>query len=395
MTAIFKAHEGCQKPRTVLIEGDPGMGKTTYCQKLAYDWANRQEEWDKSFPEIELLLLLRCHDIESDIWEAIDEQILPYDLDEKSKENFFKFILENQSNVLLVLDGLDEADPSKLEMFIKLAESRELPKCHIVFTSRHESGMKIGRYCDTLWEILGFTKNDATIFIVKYFRDMKYLADRLLRMLFRSESSHLSELTSNPLHTVLLCVVWEDFEGDLPKNRIQLYIEIVLCVLRRYEKKNGLSSNKKDLMKVYEQELIQLGLMAWTSLCKGELYIEESECGRSSTGLIKFGFLSVQPSGSKRKSGLRYGFLHKSFQEFFAGFYLASKIRSEEITFNTLVTDKRYLNGLHQAVLFMCAIIASQGEETTTRLLKSIAIVVNRLASHTLTGKHEILTSKL
>ena len=25
-------------PRTVLIEGDPGMGKTTYCQKLAYDW---------------------------------------------------------------------------------------------------------------------------------------------------------------------------------------------------------------------------------------------------------------------------------------------------------------------------------------------------------------------
>ncbi|CAH3030435.1 unnamed protein product [Porites evermanni] len=37
MTAIFKAHKECQRPRTVLIEGDPGMGKTTYCQKLAYD----------------------------------------------------------------------------------------------------------------------------------------------------------------------------------------------------------------------------------------------------------------------------------------------------------------------------------------------------------------------
>ena len=73
MTAIFKAHEECLKPRTVLIEGDPGMGKTTYCQKLAYDWANRQGEWDESFPEIELLLLRRCHDIESNIWEAIEE----------------------------------------------------------------------------------------------------------------------------------------------------------------------------------------------------------------------------------------------------------------------------------------------------------------------------------
>ena len=41
-----------------LIEGDPGMGKITYCQKLAYGWAKGQGEWGESFPEIELLLLL-------------------------------------------------------------------------------------------------------------------------------------------------------------------------------------------------------------------------------------------------------------------------------------------------------------------------------------------------
>ena len=48
MTAIFKAHVECQRPRTVLIEGDPGMGKSTYCQKLAYDWATKQNELDPS-----------------------------------------------------------------------------------------------------------------------------------------------------------------------------------------------------------------------------------------------------------------------------------------------------------------------------------------------------------
>lgn len=37
MTNIFRPHAECDKPRVVLIEGDPGMGKTTYCQKLAYD----------------------------------------------------------------------------------------------------------------------------------------------------------------------------------------------------------------------------------------------------------------------------------------------------------------------------------------------------------------------
>ena len=60
ITGVFGAHQECQKPRTVLIEGDPGMGKTTYCQKLVYYWAAQQQEWDGSFPEIEVLLLLRC-----------------------------------------------------------------------------------------------------------------------------------------------------------------------------------------------------------------------------------------------------------------------------------------------------------------------------------------------
>ena len=39
MTDAFKSHEECEEPRVMLIEGQPGMGKTTYYQKLAYDWS--------------------------------------------------------------------------------------------------------------------------------------------------------------------------------------------------------------------------------------------------------------------------------------------------------------------------------------------------------------------
>ena len=378
MTAIFKAHEGCLKPRTVLIEGDPGMGKTTYCQKLAYDWANRQGEWDESFPEIELLLLLRCHDIESNIWEAIEEQILPEDIDKESKEDFFKFIRENQSKVLLVLDGLDEVDPSKLAMYLKLAESREFSKCRIVLTSRHEVGMRFRRLCDTLWEIVGFTRKDAESFIMKYFKNNQALADKLLEQLSPwSESKDLSEMMSNPLNTALLCLLCEDCEGSFPTNRTQLYIEIVLCILRRYEEKNKLSSANDDLMKVYKKELLHLGHMALKSLCAGELYIEENKFDCSSTILsllTKFGFLSGQVSqGSRRKRCVRYGFMHKSFQEFFSGFYLASKILSGELDCDTVVTDKRYLDERKQAFLFMVGIVVSQCEETARCLVKTIA----------------------
>ena len=57
ITGVFKPHSGCSKPRTVLIEGEPGIGKTTYCQKVVYDWANGQAT-DPSFPKIKLVLLV-------------------------------------------------------------------------------------------------------------------------------------------------------------------------------------------------------------------------------------------------------------------------------------------------------------------------------------------------
>ena len=261
MTAIFRRHPKCQKPRKVLIEGDPGMGKTTYSQKLAYDWANKQNEWDASFPEIEVLLLLRCNDIKSSIWEAIDEQILSEDIDEKAKETFFKYIKENQSKVLLLLDGLDEADPCERDIYFSLLTCKLLPDCHVVITSRHEVGKKVSRYCDNLWEIVGFTKEDSKRFIGNYFQGKEHLAESFIERQVKhwlADSAEpreraLADLAKNPLNVTLLCCIFEDSqEVFCESSRTRLYIEIVLLVLRRYEEKNGLErNNDQDLISVW------------------------------------------------------------------------------------------------------------------------------------------------
>ncbi|XP_068700679.1 protein NLRC3-like isoform X2 [Montipora foliosa] len=376
MTAIFRGHKDCAKPWTVLIEGDPGMGKTTYCQKLAYDWAMKREEWDKSFPEIDVLLLLRCRDIKTDIWEAIDDQILPVDIEEEAKEWFFKFIRENQSKVLLVLDGLDEVDSSKVDMCNDLLESKVLPNCHIVITSRHEAGKRVRRYCDALWEIIGFTFEDAKSYILKYFKGMEHLAKELIKQLDFDMFANrdLIELTRNPLNTALLCILIEDFKGVLPPERTQLYTEIVRCVLLRYEKRNQSSSGSDaDLLEIYKDDLVQLGCMALQSLGKGELFFDENEFKVSSSNLIKFGFLSIQSGGSKRKPSLRFGFLHKTFQEFFAAFYLAYQILDGDTDCKSVVTDVWNRNELKQVFLFMSGILSATSEEMTVSLVKSIA----------------------
>ena len=294
MTAIFKAHSECQRPRTVLIEGDPGMGKSTYCQKLAYDWATKQKELDPSFPDIDVLLLLKCHEVKSSIWKAIDDQILPAEIDDQARECFFKIVRENQSKVLLVLDGLDEMASTEMKIIYNLVEGKELSGCHVMLTSRHEVGRKLRRYCDTLWEIVGFTEQDANSFIRTYFENINredLLGNFLQQIRYSRE---LRNLSKNPLNVTLLCVLCEDLEGVFPTSRTELYTEIVLCVLRRYEKKQGLSCKSEDLISIYREDLIHLGRVALHAIRKGQLYFEEHESGSTSVALSKFGFLSVQ-----------------------------------------------------------------------------------------------------
>ena len=377
MTAIFKAHVECQRPRTVLIEGDPGMGKSTYCQKLAYDWATKQKELDPSFPDIDVLLLLKCHDVKSSILKAIDDQILPAEIDDQARECFFKFVRENQSKVLLVLDGLDEMDSTEMKRIYDLVEGKELSGCHVILTSRHEVGRKLRRYCDTLWEIVGFTEEDANSFIRTYFKNIKRedLLENLLKKI--RYSRELRNLSKNPLNVTLLCVLCEDLEGVFPTSRTELYTEIVLCVLRRYEKKQGLSSKSEDLMSNYRKDLIHLGRVALHSLRKGELYFEEEGSGSTSIALSKFGFLSLQASGCKRKALVRYAFLHKSFQEFFSGFYLACQIVDGGIDCVSVVKDERFKDEQKQVFLFMFGILASRSKETAESVIKIMAETIN------------------
>ena len=377
MTAIFKPHVECQSPRTVLIEGDPGMGKSTYSQKLAYDWATNQNELDPSFPDIEVLLLLKCHEVKSSIWKAVDDQILPAEIDDQARECFFKFVRENQSKVLLVLDGLDEMDSTEMKRIYDLVEGKELSDCHVILTSRHEVGRKLRRYCDTLWEIVGFTEEDANSFIRTYFKNIKRedLLENLLKKIWYSHE--LRNLSKNPLNVTLLCVLCEDLEGVFPTSRTELYTEIVLCVLRRYEKKQGLSSKSEDLMSIYRVDLVNLGRVALHSLRKGELYFEEHESGSTSIALSKFGFLSLQASGCKRKAVVRYAFLHKTFQEFFSGFYLACQILDGGIDCVSVVNDERFKDEVKQVFLFMIGILASTSKETAESVIKIMAEDIN------------------
>ena len=376
MLEIFKPHAECSQPRKVLIEGQPGVGKTTYCNKVAYDWAKNCKA-DDSFPDVQVLLLLKCKDINSELREAVDDQLLPKDIKKEERDKFFTFVREHQSNVLLVLDGLDELPTHKLSVYKEIIQGRMLSKCYLVVTARHETGIKVRECCDTLLEVEGFTKNDAEDFIRRYFKTERHLAQKLLDKL-RSDTS-LSGINAKPLNTALFCVLCEDFRGDLPKSRTLLYHELVQCVLRKYRRKKELPETDKDLTQLYRTELKYLGCIAVNGLLKDEVYFDDSAFQNGTSCLIpELGFLSVQPGHSKRRPNRCYGFLHKSFQEFFAAFYLSCHLVDEEINPDGLVADTRYFKEFQQVLMFTCGILAQQCEAKAMALVASIASQINR-----------------
>ncbi|XP_074620260.1 uncharacterized protein LOC141879049 isoform X6 [Acropora palmata] len=362
ITSIFTPHERCEQPRIVMIKGEPGMGKTTYCQKLAYDWASKQfREWGESFPRIDVLLLLRCRGIKSTLWDAIEEQILLGKIEAKEKDIFFQFLKENPSKVLLVLDGLEEADPQKLDMFSELIQRKQLPGCYIIFTSRPKAGRKMRLYTDTRLKIVGFATTDAECYIRKYYQHSEDMAEELIsKVKFERE---LRELTRNPLNTLLLCVIFEKGQGILP-NRTQLYLEIVLLILRRFESKNGLSNTDQDLLLVYKKELMILGEAALDALRNQRPIFCDYEGDIKERSLIKIVFLSSLTVVRWQAPRDFYVFLHKAFQEFFAGYFLAVSCIDDVTNYRAVPIDERCMGEVFHVFEFMRGLLALRSEET-------------------------------
>ena len=361
---------------TVLAEGSPGIGKTTFCLKIAYDWASGKIPKHHSFPEFQIVLLLKCRDIGGDVLEAINEQLLPEN--EEIRKELIGYIKDfhYHGKVLLILDGLDEL-PEKFKCNVdELLSKKSLPFCYVLATSRQERGIEVRQKVDfdVLLQIKGFTDADAFEYIRKHFnhlgREHLSKGERLIKAI--QENSFLHALPNNPLNLLLLCVVFEDFEGELPSRRTELYHIIIRCLLRRFCGKHGweVPKDEKALEKQFEENLLVLGELAWACLLEDRHSFREGELERFERrykDLVarKLGLVFKEASLKRINPQHEYFFIHKTFQEYLAALYLALKILREEVNiFQEFQLDFHYrvVVKYRQVFLFLSGIL---GEEAS------------------------------
>ncbi|XP_078691152.1 uncharacterized protein LOC144921740 [Branchiostoma floridae x Branchiostoma belcheri] len=358
---VDEEEEEAEKPTRIRIEGPPGIGKSIQCRKLACDWAS------DSFQQFDFAFLLQMRYFDGDVKDAIFDQLLPEDTD-IDREALWSYIRQttNQPKVLFILDGLDEL---KLQVrqtsdVIKLIQQRVLTDATVVITSRpHECTADL-KGCPLHCNIRGFTKANSLEYIHKYFKGRPELANSLGARIARDKN--LAELATNPLNTMLLCILWEDNDGSLPSTITGLFESLVLCIVKRYCSKNGITITGTTIPDHVYTQLAEMGKVAWEGLLRNEVNFDETDFQSTDRGMFKFGFLTKDLGASRIEASFVWSFLHKTFQEYFAAVCLSKDADGMQAGLSGSVPTGSFAFIPHQLYLVEPRVRQMQAEENAS-----------------------------
>ena len=334
----------------MLLQGGPGVGKSTLAWNLCREW-----ESGKLFQEYSLVVFVPLR--RKDIREAkeIRELFSIGISDSEIQGAIYKELLNNQGeSVLLVLDGYDELpqDAQQDSMIAKLVIGELLPKAGVLITSRPSAYVKLTDKCRQRdedfqhIEVLGFTKDK----IDAYIEDN--VDPKQLKQLKQYLSSHPKIYTSlyNPLQcafTVEVCKKMFEDGSDLPNTRTKLYETNVLMTMSR---EHSTETNiLRNLPQALHKNFVKLCRLAYDGIVKRQIIFEDVP-----EEIKKIGLLVCEPElDSVLPSSKNYNFFHLTIQEFCAAYYIWSLPEHEQQQLLKLQCQEEHFR---EVVIFVCGL---------------------------------------
>ena len=339
-TAIFteKTTNGVVAKR-ILVQGDTGIGKTTFVKKLLVDWSNldeakMEEEQKDALRKFDLVVSInlkevsKCQTFEEVISRS---QLFPKD-EEKLVDDLPRYIRANQEKVLLVFDGYDEyrtgskageryGSRGKSPIF-EIFRGDILRKCTVLVTTRSSRADEIRVHADIQAEITGFNMRDRKDFMAKML-DSQTEVDDLLEFL---RKSNLNDLARVPLLSLFFCLLWKKEKKmmDVTKRKAKLYQAIVKHILQHSHRRKSSPMASKLKESDYDEILAEIGKVALAGLLKGDLLFEFGQLPekvRGEEGVV-VGLFQFSEYGPSLEPMEMMSFIHKSIQEYLAAWYL-------------------------------------------------------------------------
>ena len=327
--------------KRILVQGETGIGKTTFVKKLLVDWSNLEqakmdEEQKEALRQFDLVLAVNLKEVsECQTFEQVisRSRLFPKD-EERSVDDLLCYIRKNQDKVLLVFDGYDEyrtgseaeeryGSRGKSPIF-EIFHGDILRHCTVLVTTRSSRADEIRVPAGIQAEITGFNMSDREVFMRKMLRDDQTEVDGLLKFL---RASKLNDLARVPLLSVFFCLLWKKEKEKLmglTKRKAKLYQAIVKHILQHSHRRDSSSMASKLKETDYDEILAEIGKVALAGLLKGDLVFEFGQLPekvRGEEGVI-VGLFQFSEYGPSIEPMEMVSFIHKSIQEYLAAWYL-------------------------------------------------------------------------
>ncbi|CAM4608387.1 unnamed protein product [Leuciscus chuanchicus] len=341
---IFKAspepgYEEKDKIKAVLTKGIAGIGKTVSVQKFILDWAEGNANQDVDFM---FVLPFRELNLIQDDQYSLHKLLLDFHPELQDLDS----MIYKECKVLFIFDGLDESriklrfsDAQKVSdvtetssvgvLMSNLMKGDLLPSALIWITSRPAAANQIpSEYINRVTDIQGFNDPQKEEYFRKRISD-EHQASKIISHIRSARSLHI--MCHIPVFcwissTVLQKHLKEDLSAEIPKTLTEMYIHFLLIQInmrnQKYEERDP-----EKLLQSCREGIVKLAELAFKQLMNGNVMFYEEDLIESGIDVTDTSVYSgICTEIFKEESVIHqrkvYSFLHLSFQEFLAAFFM-------------------------------------------------------------------------
>ena len=410
-------HKEGVKQKNIMLLGEAGAGKTTFCQHLVDVWCNPSSR--RQFADVDIikqfqfLFYISCRFAGSHetVFNMIETQL--FDENSKLRDITCSVLRHNADSCLILMDGFDELQRSTQAKTGKQGDVTGMPSltniqnCTLVTTSRPWKFLSIPKYEQEKFSCLQLDGiKDMAELIKTIFQEQQVEnpAKSCTDFLDAIEERELSDLIKFPIMLLFAIDVWVE-EGSLPKSVSRCYINMIELAIsrsaRKREEANIESKSKKvdKLLKKYSESakylpnplsnfeclqqnaglLLHLAQLAYDLLLQPDgqtLVFQMDDCKQynihkldgSLEYCLDLGLLiKIESTVKGFKQKENFQFCHKTYQECFAALWLSyiyTKEGSQEMShIQSCIKSDADLKNHSVLIQFLCGLCPEAGAE--------------------------------